>query len=588
MSQRFAPASRNKPIFFLIISLVLVCAMSAAAAAEELLNRSPERGGISLELQLLRPKVTPSGEVRGDLSKLDERLSLIVTDKRSTAAIKFSEVMQKLARDVQIKNGVQVKDIDLFQRWWDTANDRKNKATDISASLLCDSEGEPSPGGVSTKHGFSYQCPRDEGDQAHTNPFAAENEPSDPKWAEAYTAIAFSNRFDLADKDLGRNCGEYRIIFARNSGFRDGNNRNLIIFEALVPNPNPPPTPQPTSSGKLFANLEGCRPIVEFWLTLSDPNMSTEVRGKALHDFFLVGLGANSIAPGLPEKDIGAVVDANNYGPNSGQIRTNQFMKNKHHWILREFKIDGGRFVPTTVKSNPANQLFAYDSRSNGLADYLVRKEVLDNLRGVKECVGDERSADTFSFAPTTRDDVDLLDKFNSFESDQEVRANGDIVELFKQDGAVAQKLDAALKAANSMLSTNNIIRRLRTQTCAGCHHYSVGDKGLGVYLDPVDFPDGWPSTLGGVDGKGFTHVSELEYENGEDYTVTPLPPDLSLQSLIANRPQRKSHIGFKGPDCEDPNHKCRYRISDTLKLILLPPRFENMVLYLSQFNAPK
>ena len=144
-------------------------------------------------------------------------------------------------------------------------------------------------------------------------------------------------------------------------------------------------------------------------------------------------------------------------------------------------------------------------------------------------------------------------------------------------------------KKANSMLSTNNIIRRLRTQTCAGCHHYSVGDKGLGVYLDPVDFPDGWPSTLGGVDGKGFTHVSELEYEDGDDDKVAPLPPALSLQSLRASQPERKSHIGFKGPDGLGPDGKgTRYKISDTLKLILLPPRFENMVLYLSQFNAPK
>ena len=562
--------------------------MSAAAAAEELLSRSPERGGIGLELQLLRPKVPPSGEVkppRGDLSKLDERLSLIVTDKESTKAIKFSEVMQKLARDVQIQ------DIDLFQRWWDTANDRKNKATDVSADLLCDSEGEPSPAGVSPdKHGFPYQCPRDEGDQARTNPFTAENEPSDPKWAQAYTAIAFSNRFDLADQDLGRHCGEYRIIFARNSGFKNGNDRNLIIFEALVPNPSPPLQPQPISAGDLFTNLKGCRPIVEFWLSLSDPKMSTADRGKALHDFFLVGLRANAIAPGLPEKDIGAVVDANNYGPNSGQIRTNQFMKNKDHWILREFKIDGGRFVPTTVKSNPGNKLFKLnDSRSKALADYLVRKEVLNNLRGVKECVGDERSVDAFSFAPTTRDDVDLLNKLNSFEADQDVSVNGDIGEGFNKSGAVGQELDDELKKANSMLSTNNIIRRLRTQTCAGCHHYSVGDKGLGVYLDPVDFPDGWPRTLGGVDGKGFTHVSELEYEDGDDDKVAPLPPALSLQSLRASQPQRKSHIGFKGPDGLGPDGKgTRYKISDTLKLILLPPRFENMVLYLSQFNVPK
>ena len=307
-------------------------------------------------------------------------------------------------------------------------------------------------------------------------------------------------------------------------------------------------------------------------------------RRRLLHDFFLNG---------LPKDGIGPVVDANHYGPDSGQIRTNQFMNNQGAGLLREFKIDGGRFVPTTVKSNPGNLLFALkgDRRNEELAEYLVRKEVLNNLRGVKECAGDERSVDTFSFAPTTLDDERLLNKLNSFEGDQETEAFGDIVTAFdKGGGAVGQKLDAALKEANSMLSPNNIIRRLRTQTCAGCHHYSVGDKGLGVYLDPVEFPDGWPTTLGGVDGKGFTHVSELEYEDGEDDKVALLPRDLSLQSLRARQPERKSHIDFKGPDwgphCKDnmgTNHKgCRYRISDTLKSILLPPRFENMVLYLS------
>ena len=40
-----------------------------------------------------------------------------------------------------------------------------------------------------------------------------------PRPCQGYTAIAFSNRFDLADKDRGQHCGEFRIVFARNSGF---------------------------------------------------------------------------------------------------------------------------------------------------------------------------------------------------------------------------------------------------------------------------------------------------------------------------------------------------------------------------------
>ena len=120
MSQRFTPASSNTPILFLIVSLVLASAMSVAAAAEELLSRSPERGGIGYELEQLQLQdetFSKRGKrVRGGLlSKLDERLSIIVTDRASTSAITFSEVMGKLADDMRVDK------LTLFRRWWDTA-----------------------------------------------------------------------------------------------------------------------------------------------------------------------------------------------------------------------------------------------------------------------------------------------------------------------------------------------------------------------------------------------------------------------------------------------------------------------------------
>ena len=205
-------------------------------------------------------------------------------------------------------------------------------AKDTPDNVFCNS--------ASQINGFPYSCPRAEGRQADLNPFDGADA------CDGYTAIAFSNRFDLADKDRGLHCGEYRIVFARNSGFgteqncQTGNGkRNLIIFEALVPNPRPPYSPVEPTPDKIFVNLAGCQPIVEFWLSLSNPNMSTAARGKALHDFFLKG---------LPYDGIGPVVDARNYagGPASGQIRTNQFMQ--PHWTLREFKTFGRSIVPAT------------------------------------------------------------------------------------------------------------------------------------------------------------------------------------------------------------------------------------------------
>jgi hypothetical protein len=492
--------------------------------------------------------------------------------------------MQKLAADMHVDK------LALFQRWWDTANKWPGKIQTPggAANVFCSSEEEPS-GGLSTKNNFPFRCPRDEGEQAARDPFAGDpfaDEASEAGYNAGYTAIAFSNRFDLADQDRGRHCGEFRIVFAKNSGFKNATDRNLIIFEALVPNPQPPVVP----SSDHWKNLEGCRPIVEFWLSLSNPKMSTAQRGTSLHDFFLYG---------LPKDKIGPVVDASHYagGPASGQIRTNQLMKGVD-WTLREFKTDCTSIVPATDKNNPGSSLFALDPRNVELAAYLVSKDTLDNLRGIGGGIrgpGDERSVDTFALGLATP----ALDHLNSFES-EEIESFGDVVAAF--NGCIANEthandktlnrcevgkaMDRALAEANpkSTLKTNNIIRRIRVQTCAGCHHYSNGETAdaLGV----TDLPNGWPKTLGGSPdvGGGFTHVTESEPgECNENDKLADLPPVLSMDTLKASRPERISHLSYKGPDGTD----SRYKISDTLKLILMPPRFETMVMYLNQFDPP-
>jgi hypothetical protein len=564
---RFKSVPIDTPTLSLIAFLVLATAMSAAAAAEELLSRSPERGGIGLYLQQHQSDETfrkIGKPIRGGLlNKLDERLSLIVTDKTSTSAISFSDVMGKLADDMGVDK------VTLFHSWW-------NSATDTPDNLFCNSAQHIS--------GFPYRCPRDEGAQTHLDPFDS----TDP--CAGYTPIAFVNRFDLADKDRGQNCGEFRIVFARNSGLGDAKNcafpvskRLLTIFEALVPNPEPPYAPVTPRPDNIFVNLAGCRPIVEFWLSLSDPNISSADRGTALRHFFLRGLPYAHVAP---------VVDARNYagGPDSGQIRTNQRME--PDWTLREFKTYAGRIVPATVKSSPGNSLFWKDPdpRETEFADYLIRKDTLDNLRGVTGLQGNagETSIDSFGFGLT----VPGVDQLNSFESDSRRQGSGDVAEAFKScnnsnDCDLKTKVTEALQKSGSSLSTVNIISRMRTQTCAGCHHFSNGDRGLGV-----DCPDDWPSTL--CDGQrgiwpstlgGFTHVSESETEDGADKEVFDLGglPAISLEQLRTIRPKRLLHLDYRGPD----GSKTRYKISETLKVLLMSPRFENMVLYLNQFDAP-
>jgi hypothetical protein len=589
MSRRFATVSNNKPILFLVASLLLAGALSGAAAAEELLSRSPERGGIGLDLQRLQFDSTFNKSGRpprgGLLNKLDERLSIIVTDKASTSAITFTEVMERLAADMHVDKLI------LFQRWWDTANEKIPRGkSDCAINRFCNCETDVLAG-LSRRNGFPYQCPRVEGKQSKLDPFKNE--------ADGYTAIAFVNRFDLADKQSGANCGEFRIVFARNSGFKDELDRNLIIFEALVPNPDPKTG---VDKDGPFAKLAGCRPIVEFWLNLSNPEMSTAARGKALHDFFLKGLPKDSIAEGLPKDDIGRIVDASHYagGPCSGQIRTNQFMQG--NWTLREFKTDGDSIVPATVKSNPGNDLFSSfaseDPRKREIEDYLVTEDALNNIRGIgsQTDAAGERSVFTFAFGLTTAE----LDHLNSFDSMAQKPDHGDIVKAFEDCGGstrcpLGERITAELDTA-SPLNADIILNRIRTQTCAGCHHYSNNDKGLEVVC-PDGWPDKfcsgegparrgiWPDTLG-AEG-GFTHISENEPgESGVNKEVIDLSKKMSevnLDELRKIRSERISHLSYTGPDgCDS-----RYKISNTLKLVLMPPRFENMVLYLNNFDPP-
>jgi hypothetical protein len=279
-------------------------------------------------------------------------------------------------------------------------------------------------------------------------------------------------------------------------------------------------------------------------------------------------------------------------------------------WTLREFKIYGGSIVPATVKTNPGNDLFwpsaSEDPRKRELENYLV-EQALDDIRGIrssgKKDQAEERSVFTFAFGLTTAG----LDHLNSFDSIAQSPAQGDIVAAVEDCRRVLGKslcppletrIDTELKSVRSPLIPNNIIHRIGTQTCAGCHHYSNGDKELGV-----DCPTGWPNRLcftvteNGVevrrgiwpstlpDGDGFTHVSENDPAECGAPDLVDLGdlPRVSLEELRKIRHKRISHLSYIGPG----GLGSRYRISETLKLVLMPPRFENMVLYLNSFPLP-
>ena len=153
---------------------------------------------------------------------IEPRRSLFVTDLEVLDHFELEQVLGQLARQSGVP-GLQA--IDIWEQWWNTQKPGPPTEPDPRCNDELDADGNAS------LNGFPYQCPRAEAGEADVDPF-------DPTQATYYKPLALVNRFDLAPPD-GANCGEYRIVFARKSGETQTLQRNLIIFEAVLPNPSP-------------------------------------------------------------------------------------------------------------------------------------------------------------------------------------------------------------------------------------------------------------------------------------------------------------------------------------------------------------
>jgi hypothetical protein len=415
--------------------------------------QNAERHGIGLvpKAQIQAMSVQPAGAAA---VAIDARRSLFITDQTILASFTFAEVMASIARGAA--DGALSKE-KLFASWWDTAN---KSPPNQQIAFRCD---QPNP----ELNGFPYECPRFEGSQAALDPFGGPE-------SDRYVPIALSNRFDLASSpaDGGKDCGEYRIVFARRSGQTNIFSRNLIIFEAVLPNPKP--------NAK---DLEGCRPVARFWADLTT-NSDKADRARKLHDFYFAGLTGFS-----------PVVTAKNYGAATptalGQVRTNQFMQNpptgvKFNWILRQFHIvaEGKslRFKPVAVGNNPGGVLF--DEHENQAVGPAFRTAFVGVVKTL--AIND---IDLFNMGA-------LDHKFDSAESDEmDARENNYVAQ-----SATSTNLLSSIAAGipSGPLTSTHIVRRAKALSCAGCHQLSNAgpDADLGGGIT-------WKPSL------GFVHTSE-------------------------------------------------------------------------------
>jgi hypothetical protein len=394
---------------------------------------------------------------------VEVRRSLVVTEQPILERFSFARVMNQLVAQANVPNLTATS---LFNQWWDT----QNPGPGLGLGLHCDSQVDALPG--PSINDFPYLCRESpaEGSDAGCDPFAAGS-------SCAYIPIALFNRFDLAPQD-GAHCGEHRIVFARDSGRTQGRMRNLLIFEAILPNPHP------------VQGLMGCKKIVDFWADLSDePSLSK--RASALETFYFTGLA-----------NVEPVVHVTHYGDNAlgaGQIRTNQFMQpspiSPSSWDLREFKVmkecasDGCalRVNSVTNKTNPFGRLFdpfSSEERAPGLQALIAAQvEFLaaESLAGIS---------------------MDIPDTYNSAQSPASGSTEADFPTSFGSDEGSSPfrtAIELRLAQLGSTLSADAIVERAMTQTCAGCHRRS-NEADLGGELE-------WPASL------GFTHVSERDVD---------------------------------------------------------------------------
>ena len=390
------------------------------------------------------------------LIDVDARRSVFVTELNVLKKFELEDVLANLAGP-SITPALGAKA--LWKQWWDTQNVAPGLGVGLNCDDMVDASGNPAI------NGFPIECPRPEGDEVNNNPF-------DPGLASYYKPIALVNRFDLAPTD-GGNCGEYRVIFARDSGAANPTQRNMLIFEAVLPNPRP------------GCGLEGCRDVAKFWGKLTNVN-SAKRRGRLLRRFYFSGIPSLGIEP---------VIQRANFGPGAGQVRTNQFLNTPGPvpWQLREFKLvelctsPSGpcqvQFVPVTDKTNPFGELF--DDTSVLPRARPFQAQLLTQLPDlvVNDLLG-------FSYQ--------VPDMFNAGQSNSQGSENNYEFHFNQGSGALGNAMQAGLNLLGSSLTPGEVIKRAQTQSCAGCHQ-------LNNFGQAANLGGGltWPPSL------GFVHVSE-------------------------------------------------------------------------------
>ncbi len=460
-------------------------------------------------------------------ANIDPHRSLFVHDRATLEAADFSltHTLDELASQV-VGTVPGTTAVGIFRQFWDT----QNAAPGVTAGPHCTDNG-------GTVNGYPNSCRPNEGQEA----IGTDDEIK--ARMKTYRVISLVNRLDLAHEGW-RNCGEYRIIYGKEE---NGIQRNLIIFEAVLPNPKP-------------GCREGCLAVAELWKTLSSIEKPVD-RAEKLHEFFYKGLPGFRRVVHVDHYSAKGV--SGGYGSSgSGQIRTNQFLQQP--WLLKEFKtlIDCGTspckffVVPIMVKVNPHGPLWNEDV-ANTAGPFQTRATAFQaavlsqipalankNLTKFTYSVAHDRDAAQSQSQPTSGFVDNYLEQFN--------KATG------------APVFRTALNAPG--LSPTQIVNRAMTQSCAGCHmpRFFGLDQDNSLGSSPGSIPDTSLDTPTG--GKTTKWPDALDFVHAD----TPISPLAELTGAAF------------GPN---PGPNSGHRLSPALLEVFLPDRKNN---FIAQLNAPR
>jgi len=373
---------------------------------------------------------------------------LIVRDPEVLAAFSLERTLQQLAATA----GVTRTPEQLLQRLFDTENTTAD-------GVFPDVQHCDSPENLAFFGTKAVDCPRAEGQLAKSPGLFT------PGAADFFAPVALVNRFDLTPSDRST-CGEYHIVYAKQSGRSDAQARVSLSFDAVLRNSSD--------------SLRTCRPVAELWAEL--PFLDVETQKARLGALYFEGVG------GLQPVFNAARV--------SVQIRVGQGMQSPFQY--RQFRLEATpsldqpnelSILPIADSQSPRPQLWDLPSTDVGAATF--RQELL-NATGDLASVNLARMTARLSPANDAGESAVSGAARPNF---AERLAAGAATEAMNLKDELRQRLTVPNMACPSddPVTPDALVQRATALTCAGCHApEQVLAEGRKVGCGSV-----WPKSLG-------------------------------------------------------------------------------------------